>query len=119
MLSPGLTIDSDLLFEFWYGLTEHMGQEISPHDTCLPKGFGIASGGNPDGQFRLDRAGENADRHFGADAISKRHRLTSPEFAHDFKILKEQFSPSRIAFWPEHKVIGMPARGNGEANSSL
>jgi hypothetical protein len=112
-------VELDLVRNILRALTKQVRQDIRAHLARLDKGFFATSSRNPDRKLCLDRGRKHFDRDLRAGTVFHLHNIALPQLLHRFDIAKHHLFAPLVVLGKEGEIIGMPARGKGQANATM
>ena len=119
-LAQRLVIERDLVLHLVNRLTQQVGQHICPDLARLFPSGGVSGGGDPDRQFFRHRARLGHDAMQRAIGLGVFDCFPGPEAAQLFDLAQHGgFVFGRRVFGAQHKIIGLPAAGNGQPRAPV
>src|SRR3989441_353437 len=116
---PRLAIDGDLFGDFVDALAEQMRQHICTDVARHFVRLWVAGGCHPNGQFGLDRPGQNSDPHVGTKRARERYRLATPQASNNLDGPEHRVFSARIVLWLYYEILWHPTGGEGDRHAPV
>src|SRR5258708_602603 len=115
MAGTRLAIELDAFSQFFDAMVIQVGEEIGTDLSCAREGFRISRRGDPGGECGLYWCWIGAYLNELAVSTFDLYCFATPQLLHRLDATIHLFAAVSVALREEHKVVGVPARGEREA----